>query len=73
MELEGGYAMAERNTVRIGSFDKAGSPINMNEFAEYVEKQARTMELSGWKDVQGLRKWVFELRKKSNESKAFAE
>lgn len=73
MELEGGYDMAERNTVRLDNLGKAGSPINMSEFAEYVEKQARTMELSGWKDVQGLRKWVFELRRKSNESKAFAE
>lgn len=65
--------MAEGNAVHLGNLGKATSPTNMSEFVEYVEKQARTMELSGWKDVQGLRKWVLELRKKSIQLKALAE
>lgn len=65
--------MAESDAVHLGNLGRATSPTNMNEFVEYVEKQARTMELSGWKDVQGLRQWVLELRKKSVQLKAFAE
>ncbi len=65
--------MAESNAVQLGKHSKVGSPANMSEFVEYVEKQARTMELSGWKDVQGLRNWVLELRKKSIQLKALAD
>jgi len=65
--------MAE-TSVRLGvKLAKVNSPLNLNDFVEYVEKQARTMEQSGWQEGHGLRKWISELRKRSYLSKALGD
>jgi hypothetical protein len=64
--------MAERKAMHTINIGKRSS-LNLKEFAEYVESQAKNMELYGWREVHGLRKWVSELRKKQYQAKSFTE
>lgn len=65
--------MAERGAKLGVITGKASSPLHLNDFVEYVEKHARTMEQFGWKEGHGLRKWISELRRKSYQSKALGD
>ena len=58
--------MAELKSSRLTNMERAGSSLNLNDFADYVENEVNRMELSGWLgEVGELRKWASELRRKS--------
>ena len=65
--------MAEKGAKVGVNVGRVNSPLNLNDFVEYVETQAKTMEQFGWKEGHGLRKWISELRKKSYQSKALGD
>lgn len=65
--------MTERKTARDVNANKPNAFLSLNDFVEYVEKQASTMERFGWKEGHGLRKWISELRNKSSRNIALEE
>jgi hypothetical protein len=64
--------MAETKAVHSINIGKR-SALSLTGFVEFVERQAKTMELFGWREVHGLREWVSELRKKQYQLKEMVE
>jgi hypothetical protein len=59
-------SMFWNNPASVGSADsKKNYHDVVDEFAEFVEKQASAMQLAGWvKETVDLRRWIFELKRK---------
>ena len=58
--------MSELNLIYSGDVRKKSPPSNVLEFAQVMEKEANSLDRSGWKnEAIHLRKWASELKGKA--------